>query len=73
MEKLYCIVETFEDGRRCFSATPKNWIFGDRLLWPPKNQLYKARQNSSKPQSNWKNFEIIKLVQDNIGIVYYFA
>lgn len=68
MEKPYCVLETLENGKRCFFAAPKSWIFEDTLLWPPTNQLYRARKNYAEPKNNWKKFQIVKLVQDNIGM-----
>lgn len=73
-QKMYSVIETFEDQKQLFSSCPSSWISGKYVLWPPKNQLYKSRKDYLDPKSTWKNYQIVRIISENIGnkIINYF-
>lgn len=66
-DKLYSVIETFEDQKQLFSSCPTSWISGQHVLWPPKGQLYKCRKDFTVPKSSWKNYRIVRIISENIG------
>lgn len=66
-DKLYSVIEIFEDQKQMFSSCPTSWISGQHVLWPPKSQLYKCRTDYAVPKSSWRNYRIIRVISENIG------
>lgn len=70
--RKFSVVETSENGGRCFSACPSTWINNNQLYWPPQSQLIKSRKFYEPPQAHWLTFDIINIPGKNIGMYLYF-
>lgn len=63
MSELYCVCETFEDGRIMVTASPEIWVNDDVLYWPPKAV---DRSVPTPPQPDWTPI-LCKVLKRSIG------
>ena len=57
----YSVIKYIENGRKCQSVVPSNWIVGKNLYWPRRaseeQRFYKICKD---PEADWQEYAIEK-------------
>ena len=61
----YSCVKFFEHGKKKMMTVPSNWVMGDHVYWPNKNEK-RCYVSCASPQEDWLEIKIHKEVYRGI-------
>jgi hypothetical protein len=73
---MYHIIQTIENGRKCLSIVPSNWMKDGNLdffYWPPQNATKLSKKKCNVDETSWKLYEVDRnLSIKPFGNIFYF-